>query len=637
MTALLRKELRALLPLAALVVAVMAGADLIYQPLTERLDEVGWVSLNSDMAPGRGGTHAILLLVLSLLVAYSAFPREHDDGTIEFLYSLPVTRRQVFAAKAGAGALVLVGGVVAEHVLQALYLQINPQSYVGGQWRLSWALAAVGSSSAFAVVCLSYGLLLSFFRKFGLIALAAAIWVILLLKEREPALARLDLANLLRFEYQGYDLVVAWGELGVHAALGAVALLVAYLLWMGPAHAFHRNYVEAHTGAGGAALGCCGTSLVVMVLFAFVAFLADSDDDGPSPKAGSSHYVSWQTADAETRHYRFRYPTSLRGRALALIGDADAAYGAVQAFLGAEARERIVVDLTEVSDHHAGITGWQKIRMGLAGDRDDAFRLRVFHHETTHAFQQQVSDRRMAENGTAARFFAEGSAEYVAFELVPAPEVRRWARRAALATWKRQQVRFEDLANGDRFAARHDTNAVYAIGETWTAALVEAYGRGALGDVLRAMGRADAPRGLAPSAFWQDTLQAAGYDLEHVVAVWEDGMHELEREEAAFLEALPRLGGGVARSDDEEVVFVAVLDRLPLPGTRFRLRVRDRSGASDTETQDYVGARFAVDRVRFSVPRSHLRGRTFEYQFGQVFEVEAWPYFEEWQIAPVPR
>ena len=41
------------------------------------------------------------------------------------------------------------------------------------------------------------------------------------------------------------------------------------------------------------------------------------------------------------------------------------------------------------------------------------------------------------------------------------------------------------------------------------------------GSSLRAMAREDAPRDLAPLEFWQDTLQACGYNLEEVISTWE--------------------------------------------------------------------------------------------------------------------
>jgi hypothetical protein len=323
---------------------------------------------------------------------------------------------------------------------------------------------------------------------------------------------------------------------------------------------------------------------------------------------------------------------------LPLIAGADAAYEEVRAYLGGTNREPIVVDMTEVSGDHAGIAAWQKIRMGLVGDDlTDAYLMRVFKHETTHAFQFQESDRRMSSNAVATRFFAEGSAEFVSLALDPSPETLRPPRQIAIAIYKRQRIRFEDLCDGATFSIRHDTNQVYALGETWTAALVRAHGSRAVGDVLRAMGRQDAPRDLKPLEFWQDTLQAAGCNLEQTLAAWEQLMDELAAEEAEFLEALPNMGGGISEYDSDSVTLLATLDRDPIPDVTYRVRYRDDAGARDTEIHTLTGVKVGPRRVFFLLDRDDLRGRTFQYQFGQHTGKGAWPYFEEWQTAPVPR
>jgi hypothetical protein len=634
---MIRKELRALLPLGILIFVIMAGIDLVYQPLTERVDELGWLGVNSDISAGKGGDHAFVLLVLGLLVAYSALPREHDEKTIEFLYSLPISRWQIFAGKLAAGAIVLWLGVAAEQLMNLVLLKSNPQSFSGGQWSARTAASYALLECAYVFIVLCYGLLLSFTRKFGLIALAFVGWALLFLEERAPELAYLNVTNLLTVEYYGLDIVIPWGELGLHLGLACAALGLAYALWMGPAQRLHEAYVQVHAGQGKAAIGCCGTLLVSGIVFAFFVYVVATNTDLDDANV-DVHYVSWETVDAETEHYKFRYPTNLRGRALPLIAGADAAYEEVRAYLGGTNREPIVVDLTEVSGDHAGIAAWQKIRMGLVGDDiTDAYLMRVFKHETTHAFQFQESDRRMGANGVATRFFAEGSAEFVALALDPDPEKLRYPRQIAIAVYTRQRIRFEDLCNGATFNVRHDTNQVYALGETWTAALVRAHGTEAVGKVLRAMAREDAPRDLAPLEFWQDTLQAAGCNLEQTLSAWEQLMKEIARDEAEFLEALPNMGGGVSAFDEDTLTLLATLDRDPIPGVTYRVRIRDDAGATDTEIQTEKGELIGDRQVVFVLFRDDLRGRTFQYQFGQHTGKDAWPYFEEWQTATVPK
>ena len=134
MIALYKKELRGLLPLLGLV-ALLFGGGFLFRPLSERLDEISWVGQSGHLLPGEGKQYAVLLMIMALVAAYSVFPREHDEGTIELLYALPVSRGGIFAAKALAGWTVLIIGIVLDQLVGAWVQAINPQSWSGEQWR----------------------------------------------------------------------------------------------------------------------------------------------------------------------------------------------------------------------------------------------------------------------------------------------------------------------------------------------------------------------------------------------------------------------------------------------------------------------------------------------------------------------
>jgi hypothetical protein len=93
--ALVRKELRQLLPvilgLASLLVWSEASAFLLHPPDQYLTEAEGWL-LNSHA----GRLEAVFTLIIGLVVAYNLLPGEHDQRTIEFLYTLPVRRRTLF-------------------------------------------------------------------------------------------------------------------------------------------------------------------------------------------------------------------------------------------------------------------------------------------------------------------------------------------------------------------------------------------------------------------------------------------------------------------------------------------------------------------------------------------------------------
>ena len=322
----------------------------------------------------------------------------------------------------------------------------------------------------------------------------------------------------------------------------------------------------------------------------------------------------------------------------ALIDRADAIHEEVRRRLGADRGPRLTADLTEVSGEHLGIASWTHVRVGVVTE-PDALRLRrTFAHETTHAFQHRLSDRRQGDNARATRFFGEGSAEHVAHRIVPDEAVLSRSRLVAVAAWERHGIRFDALSDDQRLRARFDTTLAYSLGELWTAALVDACGEAAIGDVLRAMGRADAPRGLAPRPFWEDTLHAAGCDLEVVDAAFARRVEaELERQRSA-VDALPRIGGGVAGVDGGTLRVVALLDRDSEPGWRHFVSIRRGPDASDTET---FAVRGRVDpddprRVVFRLSRALMPAARFQMLFSVETEPGAWPWSETWQWVTAP-
>ena len=629
--ALIRKELRQLLPFAVLVF-VFLSVDLLYVPLTERLDEHSFAG--GDFA--RGGTPAVLLLLLALVGAFSLFPREQEEGTLDFLYSLPMRRRDVFLAKVAAAAMVLMAGVLYWCARDWLLQLANRQSFARGQLRLSTAGPLCFLYGAYVLIVLGYGLLLSVLRRLGLVLGGLLWWLLAVIEEATPSRAFLNPTNLLDLEHRGAGPLLPWRALGVHGGLAVASLLLAYVLWTVPAEriAALRGRLIAKLWVR-LSLGLLGVGVIALVLHQ--AF------KGPGGGRPAVSYQPWAPARFETRHYQFTYPAELRGSAMDLMRQADGAYEEVRRLLRARTAPPIVADLTEASQEHAGLGGWQKIRMDIRGGDDGRTYLRTLHHETTHVFAASESDRRLLDHAGSTKFFDEGLAQHVAHRLVPDGRLLDDQRLLGAISWKRQRIEVDDLVDDRRFGDKFCEDLFYPLGELWVEALARVCGAAAPGDVLRAVRREGAPRELAGRALWQDTLQAIGCELEAVNAAWLRQMERVLARRAEDVRRVPRLSGGVLRADGDHVVLAAYVEPgpggPPDPWLDYVVRVRGSSDTPEHEVrrhqgQPRQGASPLV--VEFRVPRQDLQGERFDLQFGFVFAQGAGEYYERWQQVDVP-
>ena len=634
---LVAKELRALLPFSLLAFFVISG-DVIFRPLTERLDEGTWTAVSS-IEPGEGGALAFVLAILSFVIAYAALPPEHDEGTIELLYSLPLTRARIFATKMAAGMGVLWLAVIVGQITNWLLVLPNPHSIAGSQPRLDVAITVAFLQGSFASVMYAHGVLASFLRRFGLLPYAVAYWVLVTIEELMPGLSWLSPAFLCEWHYVGRALTAPWGALAFHFAISAGALALAYVLWMGPLERL-RDFLSARGERpfiASLAMGC-GTVIVVISLLVVivVASLRGASDGQAAAGMAMQEGVDFRTADATTAHYAMTYPQGLRERALGLVASADATYEVVQRTMGATRAPRITVDLAETSSHHEGIAAGARIRMGLVGQEDPNRLVHVLAHETAHVFQHVESDRGLSDEGAYTRFFIEGSAEWLAFEVVGEPDadIRRLSRMVAASAWERQRLRFEEVIDDRAFRAQHDTALAYALGETFAEGIARACGDAAVGEVVRAFARPDRRQDLRGIAVWEDALLSARCNLESALAAQESVLAETAEQERLVLDAIPRMGGGVERADADEIVVLATLDRAPLPHEAYTLRVRTDVSDQDTELRGFRGEieeGSSPRRVRFRVPRSAVSGDRFDLSFGVILDERTWPVMEDWQ------
>ena len=432
MIALYRKELRALWPLGLLMFTFMA-ADLFYRPFTERLDERAWEDIASYLEPGDPGVFAYILMTLIAFVAYSAFPREHDERTIELLYALPLRRSSIFFAKVLAGVTVLLLAEAGLTLSDAVQSAFNHQSLSGDHVRLDIALTYLGLELAFCFVVYAHTLVASVLRTLGILPYVLILFFAAVLDDLLPGIAWIDPSELLVARYEGVDLAVPWGPLVLHLIVAVVALAMAYGLWMGPAETIGRAIARVRSSIfGKLTMGCAsvlGFAFLALIVASLVAF-------EPEPEPGAEE-ASFETAEYETERYTFSYPVSHEARALALADEADRLHTEVQAYLGADRGPKLLADLTDVSGEHLGIASWTHLRVGLVGETDPVRLQRTFTHETVHAFQHRLSDRRQSDAGAAAQFFARARRSTSRSRSYRS---RRGARRRAGSAWPRSSA-----------------------------------------------------------------------------------------------------------------------------------------------------------------------------------------------------
>lgn len=655
MSRLILKELRQLLPIACLWLAVLLLGYFI-QFFTERIDEetfASWCEGYCDYSSNT--TVAIFSILLALVTAYSLFPREHDEATIDFLRALPVSAASVFVAKVLAAWFLLCGINLLSYATDALLLASNPES-IGGTFYLQVWLTLLWRDCLFAFIILSHGVLLSWFRTLGLVFYGIYLLALMWAESALGTSGHWSIFSLLSNEYSGSNLIVNSRGLAIHAGIAILMLLMAYRLW-----------TRTESSSSGVQRSTRGIRVMhgVFSVAGFVVLgllLAYQVEVGTGSAPGDTLKVS------ATEHYRFVYQDSRTDVVDYIMEHAEDDLQALGELLGVEELPRIRVDLSASSEHAAGLAKWKKIQMDLNAFAEDVSQRRVLSHETTHVLQAVESDRALAGNYSAVKFFIEGMAQFTSFEIVPEVERRESNWALASVSWKRQIIEFNDLINADGFARRFDAELHYSLGDLWTKALVDTCGMDVLGDFLRAAGRDNAVRDLPASIFWRDTTREIGCDLDTVNVNWNRLMSDLH-EQVDDLD-YPVYSDIVVRRDSSsgQIRISARLEKYSADpsGQMQDERQPESDTASDSDPVDSfrMPSRFIVrigkvstnlaagvdpvyfgqvvnkngqQRIEFVIPDSAIGGTRFRYQLGFSVSADARYYYESWRRGTVPR
>jgi len=165
-----------------------------------------------------------------MVTAYSLFPREYDESTIDLLRALPVSRSQIFMAKVLAGWLVLVVLHLLSYSIDAVLLTSNPESMGGKFYFQTWS-TLLWRDCIFVFIVLSHGVLLSWFRTLGLIIYFIYLLLLILAETYLGTSGNWSIFSLLSNEYFGSDLKVNTRAILLHTGVAMLTLFLAYLLW----------------------------------------------------------------------------------------------------------------------------------------------------------------------------------------------------------------------------------------------------------------------------------------------------------------------------------------------------------------------------------------------------------------------
>ena len=625
MITLIAKELRQLTPIAYLWIALLAlsiGIELF----TTRIDEQSYeLFCDALCAPGIEYSQAIFLLILCLVTAYSLYPREVDERTIDFLHALPIKKSTIFYGKFIAAFGLVCMLMLFGYGVLSLLLAFNPESMSGKRYFAIDASLFL-RDCVFAFVVMAHGVFLSRFRTAGLIVYALYLMLIRWLETVFDGIGWISVFEIFKIDYAGTGFSFSLNAMAGHVAVALVMLVWACNMWssaQGKAEGVNKN--EKVQRVLKVVVSVFGFLLMAMILVGQVLQNAQVAEERA-------------TEDLRTDHYRFIFLTSDKMRAEELHASAEQQYQQLRVLLNASEEPVIYVDMTSENEHAAGLAQWKTIKMGLSrGESPDRY-ARVLSHETAHVFQSVESNRAFQAYFNSTRFFIEGMANYVSFEIVPQVDTRRQNRDIAAVSWKRQDIQFEDMANSSAFASEYNAELVYSLGEIWTEALVDVCGRDALGEVLRSAGRDNAPQGLSAIVFWRDTLQHFSCEMELVNAAWRNKLNA--RFEGLDQSQFPIIDNmSAVELEGEITISVSAPLSSEVPRHRYALRI-----AKESKSVASVDAVFKPDDLivegdsqvlKFQVPVELIDNGRFRYQVGYQIEDGSRIYYQPWRSGSI--
>lgn len=618
MRVLLRKECLSLLPLVMALLPLYLFSVAEYF-IASSPDQVDYERHSVLLDTVNSRVNGVIYIFVGLVAAYLVLPHEKDRNTVQFLWSLPIRRRTTFIAKLLGLAVVLFALTLLDYLLVLWIQSFSVGSVSASQFSLSrWALE-LALVTATTWVGAAYGTLVACFRIPGIFCFGV-FWVAAAgLSLTQPSLLYLDPGSLLKTEFRGTELLLHAKAWQFHLPFAVLCALLAGFFWT-------RDNKDAALRTKRSRQ----RSNVLVTLAAIVAILTalaySSSVLSPEAETGTDEDPSLITASS--RHFEFSFYADDNDDARALLMEADAHARKVAEQLGQDLPQEISASLTDENVDHLGIAGWRKLRMSRDSLLDPAERQHVFVHETAHVIAAEASDRRLREHFSHSQFFIEGLAEWISYETLNLDDKRDALRLLAALAWHRFDMRMDDLIYSDSFKRRYDQNLIYALGEAWVSALAETCGDESVGNVLRSIGRPDAPE-LGGTAFWRDSLQHSNCDFYAVNANFGA---LLESYEARIADA-PRWESAIDVADNDIRVTVSMDAESPDESYRVFVRARDSAdvaGPATVQRSATIKRGESAELVFKDIP---ISGSRFQYQVGVEFIVGERPFYGLWTDA----
>jgi len=630
MIRLIGKELKQLLPYTFLWLSLLAlyiGVELS----TLRVDEssyLSWCDQYCDV--GANPDIALFNIVLYMIAAYSLFPREFDDSTIDFLRSLPIARSKIFVSKIASAWILLCSLLLLERLIQFSLLSLNTQSITGTRY-LHNDMLFLARDCLFAFVVVAHGVIVSWFRTIGLVVYSAYLVALTWLeaKNSQSGISESSMYNILTFfdnEYDGPNLLIDWTAIGFHVLIAVALLMIGYALW-------------TNTDSRPRASSASKLNWILPIVFSVLAFLIFT---GYMLNLMMNTTTEPEVKKLDTDHYKFSYREINESAMHKLQRFVETDYDALVDLLGASDPPVIRVDMTSDSAHALGLASWKKIRMVLKSEEEvDPLYRRVLSHETAHVFQSVESNRKLANSPNSVGFFIEGMAQFTSFAIVPDNVSRESNWLISAVAWQRHNITFDELANRNLFESLYDPELLYGIGDIWVEAMAQTCGSSSVGDFLRAVGRDNAPPNLGGTTYWRTHLQYIDCDLESVNNHWRQMMQELvaDRHNGAF----PYFENVVvSRSGTADLITISADLRTAESGLLpddYYVRIQSEANLTNA-VSPVLSGKLVRDgesaRVEFSVLPRLVDGKRFKYQLGYTPIPDSRNYYDKWRSGSLP-